>query len=309
MLKKTLTLNALAALLTVGGLTFTQTSCTQAEKKEVSQESDQAYNDFKDYVATVETTAEDEASKAAAETEADYNAETARLKADFDTKVAAVDKYADQYDDTRRQEIEQLRTRYTTAYDKRDLAWRNRAGGTTTTTSTSTTTAPVLGKYYTLANPAAQVTAANARTTYETFVNNVKARENQYDINDWRNINAEWRALDEAYDKVKGDIPARDLAEIQKEKLKYAAIKSADKTGIRAEQGVDAAKGEAQEAKAETADERSKVGQAASNTASDVKEAGKDVGKGAAKVGSKVGNAVKGAYKEVKSEVKNTDND
>ncbi|RYU82410.1 hypothetical protein [Hymenobacter persicinus] len=305
MLKKTLTLNALAALLTIGGLTFTQTSCTQAEKKEVSQESDQAYNDFKDYVATVETTADNEATKAANETEADFNAETARMKADFDAKVAAVDKYADQYDDTRRQEIEQLRTRYTTAYDKRDEAWRNRSGSM----STTTTTAPTMGKYYTLSNAAAQVTAANARTTYETFVNNVKARENQYDINDWRNINAEWRALDEAYDKVKGDIPAKDLAEIQKEKLKYAAIKSADKTGIRAEQGIDAVKGEAKDAKMETADERSKAGQAISNTASDVKDAGKDVGKGAAKVGSKVGNAVKGAYKEVKSEVKNTDND
>lgn len=307
MLKKTITLHTLAALLTIGGLAFTQTSCTQSEKKEVSQESDQAYNDFKDYVATVETKADG----AAAETEEAYNAETAQLKADFDTKVAAVDKYADQFDDTRRQELEQLRTRYTTAYDKRDLAWRNRAGatGTAATPAAGVTAAPTLGKYYTLSNAAAQVTAANARATYESFVNNVKAHENQYDINDWRNINAEWRALDEAYDKVKGDIPARDLAEIQKEKLKYAAFKSVDKSEIRAEEGAASVKGEAREAKAETADERSKVGQAASNTASDVKEAGKDVGRGAAKVGKKVGSAVKGAYKDVKAEVKNTDND
>ncbi|GAA3931691.1 hypothetical protein [Hymenobacter algoricola] len=302
MLKKTLTLNALAALLTVGGLTFTQTSCTQSETKEVSQESDQAYTDFKDYVATVETKADN----AAAATEADYNAETTQLKTDFDTKVASVDKYAEQYDDARRQEIEQLRTRYTTAYDKRDMAWRNRAGGAGNMATTGT---PTMGKYYTLSNPAGQITAANARTTYESFVQNVKAHENEYDINDWRNINNEWRALDEAYDNVKGSVPTRDLAEIQKEKLKYAAFKSADKTGIRAGQGVDAARGEVQEVSAETADERSRAGQAARNTATDVKEAGKDVGQGAAKVGSKVGGAVKGAYKEVKSEVKNTDND
>ncbi|SHI85738.1 hypothetical protein SAMN02745146_1713 [Hymenobacter daecheongensis DSM 21074] len=305
MLKKTLTLHTLAALLTMGGLTFTQTNCTQAEKKEVSQESDQAYNDFKDYVATVETKADN----AAAATEADYNAETAQLKADFDTKVAAVDRYADQYDDTRRQEIEQLRTRYTTAYDKRDMAWRNRPNTVSSTATGSTTGTGKPGKYYKAMNPAAQLTAANARATYENFVNNVKQNEDKYDLDDWRYINTEWRALDEAYDKVKGDIPARDLAEIQKEKLKYAAFKSFDKTEARTAQGADAVSGEAREMKGETADERSKVGQAARNTASDVKEAGKDVGQGAAKVGSKVGNAVKGAYKEVKSEVKNTDND
>ncbi len=36
------------------------------------------------------------------------------------------------------------------------------------------------------------------------------------------------------YDKVKGNISANDLAEIQKEKLKYAAFKSWDKTQGRA---------------------------------------------------------------------------
>ncbi|GAA3996749.1 hypothetical protein GCM10022408_04220 [Hymenobacter fastidiosus] len=298
MFKKTITLHTLAALLTIGGLTFTQTSCSQAEKKEVSQDSDQAYTNFKDYVATVETSA----GNAATATEADYNAETARLKADFDTKVAAVDQYAGQYDDARRQEIEQLRTRYTTAYDQRDMAWRNRSAGGMATTA-------VMGQYYKPSNPASKVTAANARATYEAFVQSVKLNEDKYDINDWKNINAEWRALDEAYDVVKGDIPANDLAEIQKEKLKYAAFKSFDKSEARVSQGAAEVRGEANEMNARTADERGAVGQAARNTASDVKETGKDVGQGAAKVGSKVGSAVKGAYKEVKSEVKNTDND
>ncbi|WP_022823605.1 hypothetical protein [Hymenobacter norwichensis] len=311
MFRKTLTINALSAIMLMGGVAFTQTSCSQADKKEVAGESDQAYQDFQTFVSDTEAKAD----AVANETEADYERETSQLKSDFDAKVAAVDKYADQYDDARRQEVEALRTRYTTAYDKREAAWSSRSATASTATGTdaagmaTSTAASKPGKYYKPMSPAAQLTAANARTTYEKFVQNIKQNEDRYDIDDWRYINTEWRALDEAYDKVKGDIPAKDLAEIQKEKLKYAAFKSFDKTEARVAQGADAVNGEAKEVKAETADERSKVGQAVSNTASDVKEAGKDVGQGAAKVGKKVGGAVKGAYKDVKAEVKNTDND
>jgi hypothetical protein len=310
MFKKTFTTPALAAFLLMGGAAFTHTSCSPTtEKKEVSNESDQAYNDFKTFVSETEAQADGVATKA----EADYTTETNQLKTDFDAKVAAVDRYADQYDDARRQEIEQLRTRYTTAYDKREMAWKNRpttvASSSSATSGTTGTSSMKPGKYYKPTSPAAALTASNARSTYESFVNNIKQNEDRYDIDDWRYINAEWRELDEAYDRVKGDIPAKDLAEIQKEKLKYAAFKSYDKTEARVAQGADAVGNGAQKAKAETADERSAVGRAASNTASDVKEVGKDVGQGAASVGKKVGGAVKGAYKEVKSEVKNTDND
>jgi hypothetical protein len=311
MFKNRLTTHTLAIMLLAGGVTFTHTSCSRSDRAEVSQESDQAYNDFKNFVAESETKAQ----AAGNQVEADYERETAQMKSDFDSKVAAVDKYADQYDEPRRQEIEQLRTRYTTAYDTREQAWRTRTSATTTggsnaTTGVASSTGTMkMGKYYKPTNPAAQLTAANARQTYENFTKMIKENEDRYDIDDWRYINAEWRALDEAYDAVKGNISANDLAAIQKEKLKYAAFKSYDKTEARVAQGSDAIKGEAKEIKEETADERSKVGQAISNTASDVKDAGKDVGKGAAKVGKKVGNAAKNTYKDVKAEVKNTDND
>lgn len=297
MLRKSLTIKALSAALLLTGAAFT-TSCTNAQQNEMSSDSDQAYTDFQTFVSDTETRAD----AVADATEEDYNRETAQLKSDFDAKVASVDKYADKYDDSRRQEIEQLRNRYTTAYDKREMAWTNRSGSMSAGSMT-------MGKYYKPTSPASRVTAANARQTYEAFVNEVKQNKDKYDINDWRNINAEWRALDEAYDKVKGDIAVNDLAEIQKEKMKYAAFKSFDKTGIRGGQAVDAVTGKAKDVADDTQDERSAVGNAVSNTASDVKEVGKDVGQGAAKVGKKVGGAVKGAYKEVKSEVKNTDND
>ncbi|MBC8085164.1 MAG: hypothetical protein H7Z21_18360 [Hymenobacter sp.] len=308
MFRKRITLRALSAVLLMGSVAFTQASCSQADKKEVSAESDQAYQDFQTFVSDTEAKAD----AVVAEGEASYEQETAQLKADFDAKVASVDKYADQYDDARRQEVEALRTRYTAAYDKREAAWndylKNKApqegtamtspatGGGPTTGAAATSGPMVMGKYYKPSSPAAQLTTTNARATYEAFVQNVKQNEDRYDIDDWRNINAEWRALDEAYDKVKGEIPVRDLAEIQKEKLKYAAFKSYDKTEARASQGAGAVSGGAKNVAAETADERSKVGQAASTTATDVKEAGKNVGQGAARVGKKVGGAVKDVF-------------
>lgn len=292
MLRTRFTAQAFASLLLLGSA-FGYTSCSQPDKKEVSAQSDQAYRDFQLFVSDAEAKANNVVEIA----EADHEQETAQLKADFDAKVAAVDKYADQYDDARRQEVEALRTRYTEAFDKREAAWKNKRGATANQVSPDSAApasgAPKLGKYYKPTSPAARLTATNARATYESFVKNIKQNEDQYDLDDWRNINTEWRALDEAYDKVKGDIPARDLAEIQKEKLKYAAFKSFEKAEARASQGAAAVGDEAKEVKEGTADERSKVGRAASNTASDVKEVGKDVGQGAAKVGKKVGGAVK----------------
>ncbi|WP_426060046.1 hypothetical protein [Hymenobacter sp. B1770] len=266
MFRKNLTLHSLAAMLLLGGVAFTQTGCSQAEKQEASADVDQAYNELNTFVSETEAKADAVGNEA----EADYDRETAQLKSDYDARVAAVDRYNDQYDDNRRQEIQALRTRYTAAYDKREAAWSNRAN--------SATGAMTMGQYYKPSQPAARLTAANARATYEGFVQTVKQNQERYDINDWRNINAEWRALDEAYDRVKGDISANDLAEIQKEKLKYAAFKSWDKTKIRGAQAGNEISEETREAKAETADERSKVGQAARNTASDVKQAGKKVG-------------------------------
>ncbi|UOQ70350.1 DUF6565 domain-containing protein [Hymenobacter cellulosilyticus] len=301
MFKKHLSIHALATLLLLGGATFTQTSCSQADKKEVGQESDQAYEDFKTFVSTAETQADNVGDKA----EADYERETTEMKSEFDAKVAAVDKYADQYDDTRRQEIEQLRTRYTTAYDKRDMAWKNRPNAVAGTSTGGTTTR----LYESAAGKYGGLTAANIRGTYEAFTAQIKQNEDRYGIEDWRTVNADWKALDDRYDQIKNEVSTADRAEIAKEKAKYAAFKSYDKTEARVAQGADAVRGEANEVSAETRDERQAVGTAAANTAADVKDAGKSVGQKIGNAAKKVGEKTKEGYKEVKSEVKNTDND
>ncbi|WP_400191302.1 hypothetical protein [Hymenobacter sp. B81] len=305
MFKKTLTIQALALLLLGGSVAFSTSSCSDANRQEASAETDAAYNDFKDFVARTEADVE----KASSKTEAQWTDETAQLKSDYDTKVALLEADMSNWDDARKTEYEQLKTRYTTAYDAREAAYRGSmsAGGM----SAGSGAPAKLGKYYKPAatTPSAGLTAANARQTYEDFLKMVKQNEDRYDIDDWRNVNAEWRALDEAYDRVKGDIPAKDLAEIQKEKLKYAAFKSYDKAEARTAQGADAVSGAASDVEAGTRDERQAVGTAAANTASDVKDAGKSVGQKIGNAAQKVGEKTKEGYKEVKSEVKNTDND
>jgi len=307
MLKKILTVNALTLLLAVGGVSLSQTGCSQADKKEASQKSDEAYNNFKTFVDNTEAGAKNVAN----ETQEDYDQQTTKIKADYDSTVAAIDRDADKYDDARRAEIEQLRARYTTAYDAREQAWRNRAGTndtttlSTTTTSTATATSSTpskVGKYYKPTSPAAAMTTANARATYEAFVQRVKQNEDRYDIDDWRNINAEWRAMDTKYDQIKSNISGSDKAEITKEKLKYAAFKSFDKAEARGSQVGDLVTGKKEEAKAKG--EGVELKQSAKHTGTDVGNAAKNVAKGAEKVGKKVGGAVKGAFKDVKEEVK-----
>ncbi|WP_375436166.1 hypothetical protein [uncultured Hymenobacter sp.] len=277
----------LATSLFAGGSTLALSSCSSNDKKEVSQEGQRAYDNLQTYVAEAEATP------------------AVTVPDTFAARLAAAQRYSAEFDTAQQAEIQRLQQRYNTVQSTAasTATASTDTAGTAMAPATTTTVAPAPApaneppaKLYKATSPAAALTAANARATYEAFIQRVKANEDKYEIGDWRVINAEWRALDEAYDKVKGDISARDLAEIQKEKLKYAAFKSFDKSEARASQGAAAVSTEAKEAKAETADERSKVGQAARNTASDVKEAGKDVGQGAAKVGKKVGGAVKGVF-------------
>lgn len=288
MFKRTFSASAIAASLLLGGLSFTQISCTENQQKEASQESDQAYNDFKNFVDETEMKAQN----AANETEADYERETAQLEADYDAKLAAVDRYADSYDDQRKQELDQLRNRYTTASDARTTTWTSRPATTADGTAAVPTdgTTVKMGQYYKpITTEIAVMTPQNALTKYNAFVNTVDRNKNSYDIDDWNNINADWRAMDARYDQIKDRISDADKRQIAEEKGKYAAFKSVDKTKIRAKQGANAVANTA----GDVAHGAKEVGKDIGHGA---KEVGKDIGQGAAKAGKAVGGAVKGVF-------------
>ena len=193
-------------------------------------------------------------------------------------------RYAAEFDTARQAEIQRLQERYNQAQSGATAtASVDTTGSMMATAAASAPVAPAPAgeapaKLYKPTSPAAALTANNARATYEAFVQRVKANEDKYEIGDWRVINTEWRALDQKYDQIKGDVSGSDKAEIAKEKLKYAAFKSYDKAEARVAQGADAVEGGAKNAEVETRDERQAVGTAAANTATDVKDAGKTVG-------------------------------
>ncbi|MDF7815435.1 DUF6565 domain-containing protein [Hymenobacter sp. YC55] len=277
------------ALLT-GGSTIALTSCSTNEKKEVSQQGQQAYDKLESYVSEVETNP------------------AAALPDTFATRLTAVQQYAAEYDTTRQAEIRRLEERYNqvqsasmaaTATASTDTLARPIAAAETAVAPVRASEAPA--KLYKASSPAAAMTAANARSTYEAFIQKVKANEDNYEIGDWRAVNADWRAMDKKYDQIKDDVSGKDKAEIAKEKLKYAAFKSFDKTESRVSQAGDVVSGDMDDAKAKGGGVR--VGQTAKNVGSDAvgvakdaKETGKDIGKGAVKVGKKVGGAVKGVF-------------
>ena len=313
MFKKTLSIPALAAMMLLGGLSFTQLSCSQDQQRETAQAGDRAYNNFKGFVDQTEASA----ANVGQETQEDYDRETAKMKADFDAQVASVDSAASQYDDQRRQEVEQLRNRYTAAYDKREAAWRNRdattmamttdANGNMTSSGTMDNTADsgkeygTMGKYYKPMKSYASTSAASLPAVYKQFTDEVNKNKDNYDIADWRNVNSDWKRLNARKDELDPTLSGDAKREIAKQKVEYAAVKSYDKTTIRAEQGADAVAG------------------AAKDTYKGAKSVGKDVGHTAGKVGSKVGNTAanigegaadvgKDAYKGTKKGVKKVGN-
>lgn len=117
MLKNQLAFATLLGALLLGGGTLI-TSCSPADKQDASGENQQAHRDFQVFVVATEAKVD----AVGDELEADYDRETAELKAAYDAKAAAVDKYAEQYDDARRREMQTLRARYQAAYAGPDTA-------------------------------------------------------------------------------------------------------------------------------------------------------------------------------------------
>ena len=318
MFKKTLSIHTLAAMMLLGGLSFTQLSCSQDQQRETAQTGDRAYNNFKGFVDQAEASA----TNVGNETQEDYDRETAQMKANFDAQVASVDSAAGQYDDQRRQEIEQLRNRYTAAYDKREAAWRDHSATAMNTDADGSMSSSgtmdnevdsgkeyaTMGKYYKPMKSYTSVSAAALPAVYKKFTDDVNKNKDNYDIADWRNVNSDWKRLNARKDELDPTLSGDAKREIAKQKVEYAAVKSYDKTTLRAEQGADAVAGTAKDAYKGAKSVGKDVGNTAVNVGEKVGDkagdVGKDVGHTAAKVGEGAADVGKDAYKGAKKGVK-----
>ncbi len=263
----------LALAISFAGAAPALTSCSSAERQEASANTQNAYSDFKTYVETAESDVQ-----RIDMSDTEFSADMNRAKADYDAKLAAAERDMDQFTAEQKADIEALKTRYSTAYDQREAAYRSKVP------------TMAVGKLYTPVAPTyASIPAAGLRATYEQFVQTVKANENQYEIADWQAVNADWKALNARKEQVEDQLSTADKAEIAKEKIKYAAFKTFDKSEARASEGA-----------AETKDAAYKTGRAIGEGAN---KAGQVIDRGA----EKVGNAAKGAYKGARDGLKSAE--
>ncbi|PSR52446.1 hypothetical protein AHMF7605_02355 [Adhaeribacter arboris] len=292
-----------------------QVSCSSDNKNTTSESTDtaataandgeSAYTDYKNYVSTL-----DSSTIASLDTASTSWKDQRSM---YDEKVARLDQYSTNYDENRRQEIDRLKTRYSSYWNSRGT---NLSGGMAPDKVASTGANTIMTSFNTATISA--LSASAIREAYDSFVEKVRANKNSFTKDEWQKVEAYYRALDDRKDAVKDQISNNDKIEIAKAKAKYETVKTGEKldpvvsqvaadvkqTGEKvedkaqkgAQQVGQKARETGKDAKETGSRVADKVGTAAKNTAQDVTETG-------AKVGSKVGHAAKETGKDVKEGV------
>ncbi|QMU28989.1 DUF6565 domain-containing protein [Adhaeribacter radiodurans] len=291
-----------------------QIGCSSDSKSSTSQTTDNstaandgetAYTDYKNYVSTLDSSA------IATMDTASSSWKDQRTM--YDEKVARLDQYQNNYDENRRQEIDHLKTRYSSYWNSLGT---NLSGGMAPDKVATTGTSDLMSNFNT-ANINTQ-TSSTIREAYDNFVEKVRANKNDFTRDQWHKVEAYYQALDDRKDAIEDQISSKDKIEITKAKAKYETVKTGEKldpvvsqvaadvkqTGEKVEDKVQKgaqqvgqkAKETSKDAKEKGSNVADKVGTAAKNTAEDVTETG-------AKVGNKVGHAAKEAGKDVKEGV------
>ncbi|WP_192821183.1 DUF6565 domain-containing protein [Rufibacter sp. LB8] len=268
------------------GLAFTQVSCSKTESTETSTTTtttrEQAYNDYKDYVASLESDVE----RGWDTTTTDGEARMNQYRTDYETRSAAVARYENELDETQKQEYAQLQSRYNTAWATREEQYNtwmanNQSGGNAMSkVDMSSLDNSKIPSY----------TATDIRTAYEAFVAHVDANKSNFSNDDWKTVETYWNQLDDRKNAVQSQLSDKDKWEIAKAKTKYIAMKNASKLGNSAENVGSGAK---------------EVGK---DVGSGAKEVGKDIGSGAKKVGKAIGNTVKKGTEKVDNKLDDDNN-
>ncbi|MFC5271730.1 DUF6565 domain-containing protein [Adhaeribacter terreus] len=274
------------ALLVTAGLIFGSTACSKSERvetettventgTEIKNESEEAYNNFKNWI--------DEKERDTAyvyDSDRDWTEEISDREEAYNERVAALDKNAKYYDDARRAEIEEMKTRYNTSWQTRRATYASYGK--------ADSLRPVYLTTPEKAEDLNALTPANIRAAYENFVAKVQENKETYTNADWQVVDAMWSDLDDRKNAIQEQLSAKDKYEIGKAKTKYQAMKAASKTGNTAEKvGSNVKEG---------------VKTGAEKTGDAAKEGGSKVGNAASKTGS----AIKDTYKKAEDKVDGT---
>jgi hypothetical protein len=280
-MEKQFRIHILTYLLAIG-LAVTQISCSSMENKQAYQDRETAYNDFRNYVTSVENSTIADSM--------DLQSASSQSRQEYDAKVATLDQYSSDYDETRRQEIEDLKGRYNTYWDKQ-LAHFNaqatsRHGGMAASFNTEGLTS---------------IPATSIRLAYEGLIADIQANKDNYTHEDWKAINDYYLALDARKNALQSELSDKDKYEIGKAKAKYVALR----TEARFDPDVS-------ETASDVGDAAGKAGRKIDTTAGEVgaeiKSGAKKIGHTAEKAGRKIDKKAEKAGSKVKSTTKKAAN-
>lgn len=287
--------NPIYTLLLASGILFTAGACSRSETETktttetttTTTDGDAAYSNYRTYVEEAErdtnyTYASDR----------DWNKEIADRETAYNERLAAVESNAAGYDDARKAELEELKTRYNTNWQTRRETYSSYGR--------ANTMRPELLSIEENANDLSALTAANIRAAYENFVSVVERNKKNYTNADWQIVEQSWNDLDDRKNAIQTELSAKDKYEIGKAKSKYIAMKSASKTGNTAEKVGSDVKGAAQSGAETTEDAAQTAGEKTESTA---KKAANKTENAAKKVGSET----KELYKKGEDKVDGTD--
>ena len=86
------------------------------------------------------------------------------------------------------------------------------------------------------------VSAANALSVYETFVNTVDANKDNYSREDWDEIKVLYEALDTRKNEIEKELSGPDNRQIASLKVKFAGINTSNRSGAKADENAEAKK-------------------------------------------------------------------
>ncbi|GEO04648.1 hypothetical protein AAE02nite_23120 [Adhaeribacter aerolatus] len=265
-MKKLINIYALYYLL-LGSLVVTGISCSSTKRQQISAASEEAFIDFKSYVASVENSVNSEADDAADK----WRETTARVETTYKEKENKLEQFADNWSDERKAEVASLKTRYKTFRERQESEREARLANKAQMSATSAN-GGVAADFNT--TDISSMPATSVRVAFENFVSRLQANKDSYTKEDWQTINNFYAALEARREAVEDQLTDNDKYEIAKAKTKYAAIKG---TSLAAPH----------------------VKEAASDIKEATKNGAKKVGNAAEKVGSEVKSGTKKAVKKV----------
>lgn len=159
------------------------------------------------------------------------------VKAEYDATIAKAEAEKNELSEETNRKLEEvkadfkaLETRYETGIrEKEEADYRRKL-------RTSLFGDPSLGNDKSFA----WVTAQNAYSVYERFVNTVKDNKDNYSREDWDEIKVLYEALDTRKNEIENDLPKGDNGKIARKKIEFAAVKAVNRPFSKIEENEEA---------------------------------------------------------------------